>query len=306
MSITEFGKLFDFFENNGGKNSFETHEYYMMSECTSFKLGGPARIAVFPLSISAFKILVAFLSSTNISFKVIGNGTNIVASDSGYDGVLIITKKMCEFFADGETIYAGCGTGLSRIANIAAELSLSGMENLFGIPATVGGAVFMNAGAHGSQISDVLTSAECYDIENDVFVTLNNKQMNFEYRHSICKEKNLVVISATFSLARGNGEEIKRRMKDVLAKRKASQPLELPNAGSIFKRPENNFAGKLIEDAGLKGRRVGDAEVSVKHAGFIVNKGQATSADICNLINVIKAEVFSYSGIMLKCEVEFV
>ena len=291
---------------NNEEKAYELYFDYPMSECSSFHVGGIAKIAVFPLSVTSFLKLLTFLSSKKYSFVVFGNGTNVIPSDDGFDGVLIITRRISEFCIEGDKIYAGCGVSLSKLSLVASEVALSGMENLYGIPATVGGAVCMNAGAYGSQISDILLSAECYDLENGELVVYTNDEMKMSYRHSRCKDEKLILLSATFQLVFGNEDEIKERMKEVMAKRKASQPLEFPNAGSIFKRPKDNFAGKLIEDAGLKGTRIGGAEVSVKHAGFIINKGGATSSDIISLIDVVKARVFEMSGVMLECEVEIV
>lgn len=304
MELTSLEKFIS--EANSDQKSFEYLEYFSMTQCCSFRVGGLARAAVYPLSVNALKELLGFLNRNEMPFKIVGNGTNLIPSDNGFDGVLVITKKISELNIDGDTICAGCGVSLVKLAKIASDLSLSGMESLYGIPATIGGAVYMNAGAYNTQISDILVSAECYDLKNDRIIVLENSDLNFSYRHSKCMDDELVVLSACFRLASGDMESIKYRMKEVMAKRKSSQPLEFPNAGSIFKRPQNNFAGKLIEDAGLKGLRVGGAEVSIKHAGFIINVGTATSADICSLIDIIKAKVFADSGVMLQCEVEFI
>ena len=304
MEITSLEKFIS--EANTDQKIFEYLEYFSMAQCCSFRVGGLARAAVYPLSVNALKKLLGFLKENGMPFKVIGNGTNLIPSDNGFDGVLVITKKISELNIDGATLTAGCGVGLVKLTKIASDLSLKGMENLYGIPATVGGAVYMNAGAYNTQISDVLVSAECYNLKNDKIVVLENGDLNFSYRHSRCMDENLVVLSATFRLSVGDAQSIKDRMKEVMEKRKNSQPLEFPNAGSIFKRPQNSFAGKLIEDAGLKGLRVGGAEVSVKHAGFIINLGEATSSDICALIDIIKAKVLEHSGVMLQCEVEFI
>ncbi len=304
MEITSLEKFIS--EANADYVSFEYLEYFSMTQCCSFRVGGLARVAVYPLSVHALKELLSFLKRTKMPFKVIGNGTNLIPSDDGFDGILVITKKISELNIDGETLNAGCGVSLVKLTKIASDLSLSGMESLYGIPATVGGAVYMNAGAYNTQISDVLVSAECYDLEKGKIVVLENSDLNFSYRHSRCMDDNLVVLSASFRLASGDMECIKDRMKEVMEKRKSSQPLEYPNAGSIFKRPQNSFAGKLIEEAGLKGLRVGGAEVSVKHAGFIINVGGATSSDICKLIECIKSKVFEHSGVMLQCEVELI
>lgn len=291
-------------QSNANEKMFDLHINFPMAECSSFRIGGLARAVVYPFSVAALQSLLDFLIQEKLRFRVIGNGTNLIPSDDGFDGVLIITKKICKLCIDGSAVYAGCGVSLTKLAGVAADASLAGMENLYGIPATIGGAVYMNAGAYGTQISDILTSAECYDLKSNKIVVLDNEELDFSYRHSVCKDKNLIVMSATFRLSEGNDNEIKARMKEVMSKRKTAQPLEFPNAGSIFKRPVNNFAGKLIEDAGLKGVRVGGAEVSTKHAGFIINVGGATSNDVHALINIVKSRVFETSGVMLQCEVE--
>ena len=304
MDITP---IIDFISDYNNKNgtSFEWYQDYPMSKCCSFKVGGNATVAIFPYNSNCFESLIEFLLQDKIVFKVIGNGTNLVPSDFGFDGALIITKKMNSFSFADSLLKAECGAGITFLAKKAYEFSLSGLEKLYGIPATVGGGVYMNCGAYNSQLSDVLVSAKCYHHEKKQILTYSNDEMNFSYRFSRCKEEPITVLSAEFSLTYGNKDEILSAMEEVMSKRKTSQPLELPNAGSIFKRPENNFAGKLIEEAGLKGYRIGDAMVSPKHAGFIVNCGKATSENICELINYIKNTVYEKSGVSLECEVEF-
>ena len=299
--------IIDFISDCNNKNdaSFEWHINYPLSKCCSFKLGGNASIAIFPRNIDCFEKLIDFLLQEKILFRVIGNGTNLVPSDLGFDGVLIITKKMNLFFFTDTLLNAECGVGITFLAKKASEFSLSGLEKLYGIPATVGGGIYMNCGAYNSQISDILISAKCYHHERKKILTYSKDEMHFSYRFSRCKEEPITVLSAEFKLSRGNADEISSVMDAVMSKRRSSQPLELPNAGSIFKRPENNFAGKLIEEAGLKGYRIGDAMVSPKHAGFIVNCGKATSHDVRELINYVKNTVYEKSGVNLECEVEF-
>ena len=291
--------------NSKENSSFEYFSDYPLSRCCSFKFGGSASLAVFPKNSASFEKLIDFLLDEKIFFKVIGNGTNLVPSDCGFDGVLAITKKMNSFSFSDTVLSAECGVGVTFLAKKASELALSGLERFYGIPATVGGGVYMNCGAYNSQISDVLTSAKCYHHEKKKIVVYSNEEMNFSYRHSKCHEEPLTVLSAEFNLSHGNADEISTVMEEMMSKRKASQPLEFPNAGSIFKRPQNNFAGKLIEEAGLKGYRIGGAMVSPKHAGFIVNCGNATSSDVCELISYIKETVYEKSGVLLECEVEF-
>lgn len=287
-------------------NSYKYYEDFPMSECCSFKTGGNASLAIFPLNSNSFENLLVYLDAEKFSYKVIGNGTNIIPSDEGFDGVLVITTKISSYSFDGTFLTADCGVNLTKLAKKASLLSLCGMENFFGIPATVGGAVYMNAGAYNSQVSDIFVSAKCYNHKKHKIETYNNEEMRFSYRFSRCHDEPITVICASFRLGEGNIEAINARMNEVICKRKNSQPLEFPNAGSIFKRPLNNFAGKLIEEAGLKGYSIGGAEVSAKHAGFFINRGNATSNDIIKLIQVVREKVLENSGIMLECEVEFI
>ena len=299
--------IIDFISDYNNKNdgSFEWYRDYPLSECCSFKFGGSASIAIFPRNSDSIEELIDFLLQEKIFFKVIGNGTNLIPSDLGFDGALIITKKMKSFSFTDTLLNAECGVSITHMARKAFELSLSGLEKLYGIPATVGGGVYMNCGAYNSQISDILVSAKCYHHVKKKILTYSNEEMHFSYRFSRCKEESMTVLSAELNLSHGNADEILYAMEEVMSKRRSSQPLELPNAGSIFKRPENNFAGRLIEEAGLKGYRIGDAMVSPKHAGFIVNCGKATSRDVCELVDYIKNTVYEKSGISLECEVEF-
>lgn len=302
----DFSSVLNFiFSQNKSSKRFESYDNFPMSECCSFRVGGNAKLAVFPLSSDAFEDLLEFLRASQFSYKIIGNGTNVIPPDNGYEGILVITTKLSSYAFDGNILKADCGASITKLARMAASLSLSGMEKLCGIPASVGGAVYMNSGAYNSQISDILVSAKCYNRETGEIKFYTNKEMNFSYRRSLCHEEPITVISVEFKLSFGNYEEINTKMNEVVKKRKDTQPLTYPNAGSIFKRPQNNFAGKLIEDAGLKKYRIGGAEVSEKHAGFIINRGNATAEDIKKLIEYIKEKVFDFSGVSLECEVEF-
>jgi UDP-N-acetylmuramate dehydrogenase len=302
----DFSSVLDFlsFENKKEK-SYDFYFDFKMSECCSFKVGGNARLAIFPLNGSALESLLRFLDKKTFKYKLIGNGTNVIPSDGGFDGALIITTRLSSYSFNGNILYAECGAPITKLARKSGELSLSGMENLCGIPASVGGAVYMNSGAYNSQISDILLSAKCYNHETCKIEEYTNEEMQFSYRSSICHYKKITVISAVFKLAQGNADEINSRMNEVMKKRKDAQPLNFPNAGSIFKRPPNNFAGKLIEEAGLKGYSIGGAEVSTKHAGFIINRGGAKAEDVQRLIEYVKEKVLENSGVSLECEVEF-
>ena len=240
-----------------------------------------------------------------MKFEVIGNGSNILFAFERYNGALIFTSEIDSYSIDGEKIYAECGSSLVRISNVAKENSLSGLEFACGIPARIGGAIVMNAGAHGSVISDVVEYTDAFDIERGERIRIYDNQ--FRYRNSIYLENSsLVCLGASIALSKGKTEEISLRMRENLEKRSNSQPLSLPSAGSYFKRPEGDFAGRLIEECGLKGERIGGAEVSVKHAGFIVNVGGASFYDVLALEEKIKERVMSRFNIELCREVRLI
>lgn len=276
-----------------------------MAAHTSFKVGGPAQVVAIPSDVKQLEDLVSFCKDTR--YILIGNGSNVVFSDQGYDGVVILTRDInrCEILReDGEDVYvlADAGTTLSALAAFAKSNALSGLEFACGIPGSVGGAVFMNAGAYGGEISDVIYSVKCL---GDAEYILSAKS-DFSYRHSKYMNSGDIILSAVFKLKKGNVEDIASLMRENLNKRKEKQPLEYPNAGSVFKRPEGYFAGKLIEDAGLKGYTVGGAQVSKKHAGFIINIGNARADDIKALVNHIKNTVKERFGVELECEIRFI
>ncbi|MBO4217378.1 MAG: UDP-N-acetylmuramate dehydrogenase, partial [Clostridia bacterium] len=239
-----------------------------------------------------------------IKTLTVGNMSNLLFSDGGYRGAVITTKEMANITTSSGKVVADAGASLSALADFCRNASLSGAEFLYGIPGTVGGGVYMNAGAFGGSVSDVLTASEY--IKDGKFIKLDSAAHGFGYRNSVYKTSGGVIVSAEFSLPEGDRGEITGKMEGYLAKRRASQPLDKPSAGSVFKRPEGFFAGKLIEDAGLKGARVGGAAVSEKHAGFIVNVGGATAEDVKELIQIIKSRVFDSFGVSLEEEIEYV
>ena len=272
---------------------------------STFKIGGVAELAVFPSNADELCFVIFEARARNIKYEVIGNASNILFAFEKYHGALIFTSGLSEFSLDGCNIYAGAGVLLPRIALMAKDASLSGLEFACGIPACVGGAVYMNAGAHGGAISDVLEYSDAFDVEKGERVRLF--EHNFGYRESVyMQNKNLVCLGASFKLSVADKEEISERMRQNTEKRRASQPLEYPSAGSYFKRPDGDFAGRLIEVCGLKGERVGGAEVSEKHAGFIINRGGATYSDVLALEEKIKERVKSSCGVMLCREVRLV
>ncbi len=294
-------------------------ENVLLSSCTSFRTGGPAGIAAYPGSIEELGILLKVCKQENIHFYVLGNGTNVLAPDEGFEGVVILMSEMRGIHIDKNnsldeasdeaeityTVTSGAGTLLSVLAMECAKKELTGLEFARGIPGSVGGAVVMNAGAYGGEIKDSLVSVKVMKDDGSEPFEMTCEELELGYRHSVIPERGLVVLEATFMLKKGDKDAIFGLMEELATKRKEKQPLEFPSAGSTFKRPEGYFAGKLIEDAGLKGFTVGGAQVSEKHAGFVINKGGATSADIMKLITEVQKRVFETSGVKLEPEVRF-
>ena len=275
-----------------------------LSKHTSFRIGGPARRMAFPRSTEETVILSGFLQELGVRTFVLGNGTNVLCPDEGLDAVVIITGEMDGIERlDGDEIAAEAGVSLARLATFAWKEGLTGLEFAHGIPGSLGGGVVMNAGAYDGSLSDVLT--EVTALWPDGVRTLQTPELKLSYRHSIfTEEPEAVVLRARLKLRGGDGAAIKARMDELMERRKASQPLEYPSAGSTFKRPAGHFAGGLIEQCGLKGTRVGGAEVSVKHAGFVINTGGATCADVLKLIETIQKTVLDATGVTLEPEVK--
>ena len=287
------------------KEGIECQNALPLSSKSSFKIGGKADLAVFPKNASELEYIAAYLKDREIPYIVVGNGSNILFEDEGYRGCVIFTEKMNEVSIDGNRVTAGAGMSLTALASKAKAASLTGLEFAYGIPGSVGGAVVMNAGAYGGQVSDVLESCEVFDAEKCECYTLTKEEAELSYRHSIMSEnKNLICISATFTLKEGNRDEIDAVMRDLMQRRVSKQPLEYPSAGSVFKRPAPDlFVGKMIEDSGLKGYTVGGAQVSEKHAGFIINIGGATASDVLGLVEHIKGVIRANYGVELECEI---
>lgn len=299
-------------------NNIEALEKYALSiECsaerevsmknyTSFKVGGPAELFLSPEDAGQTAKLVRFCEKEEIPVFVLGKGSNLLVSDRGIKGAVIYTGKQCGIsLTDENTVRAQSGASLAQLCTFALENSLSGLEFAYGIPGTVGGAVFMNAGAYGGEMKDVLLNSE-YVSTDGTSGELDNEAMELSYRHSAYENSNLVITAASVRLAPADRNEIKSTMNDILARRKEKQPLEYPSAGSTFKRPEGNFAGALIEQCGLKGVSVGGAQVSEKHAGFIINRGGATAADILSLIKHVQARVKAQAGVSLETEIRLI
>lgn len=276
-----------------------------LSAHSSFKVGGTGELGIFPKSSEELIFTLSELRAESTEYRIIGNGSNILFLDGALSGAFIFTEGVRNIQIDDNTVYAEAGASLSAVAARAAEESLCGLEFAKGIPGSIGGAVFMNAGAYGGQMSDVVVSSLCYDTEKGEVLTVTDH--GFSYRESIYEKNHaLVCLGARLRLTKGNKDEIYKKMREYAASRKEKQPLEYPSAGSYFKRPQGSFAGKLIEDCGLKGLSVGCASVSEKHAGFIINRGGATAEDILTLEKMIIDSVFEKFGVMLEREVRVI
>ena len=276
-----------------------------MSKHTSFKTGGPADYFVCPENLDELKRVIGILKSNNINYVVFGKGSNMLVSDMGIDGAVIYMGSFSQIKSDGNIITAGCGAGLSSIALNAFENSLTGFEFASGIPGTLGGAAFMNAGAYGNEMKDVIKWVRAIDDDLNE-VKLFNNELGFGYRKSLISEKKLIIVEGCIELEEGEKDEILARMEELNKSRREKQPLNFPSAGSTFKRPEGYFAGKLIEESGLKGKSIGGAKVSEKHAGFIINTGNATTNDILELIKYCQNKVFEKFSVELVPEVRII
>lgn len=275
-----------------------------MSKHTSFRIGGGAEVMAFPKTKEELAQVLKMSALLDCKCAILGAGTNVLAPDAGIPGLVICLKDCLDGMEqlDDTHIRVMAGVTMSRAAVFAANLGLSGLEFAHGIPGTVGGGVYMNAGAYGGEICQVCTRVEVMDRSGNLRV-LSGEDMRFSYRHSILEETGDIVVSADFALTKGDPETIRARMKELIGKRSASQPLDLPSAGSAFKRPVGGYAAALIDQAGLRGFRVGGAAVSSKHCGFAVNLGGATAEDVKELLRQVSDQVFAHSGIRLEPEV---
>ncbi|WMI79837.1 UDP-N-acetylmuramate dehydrogenase [Anaerotignum sp. MB30-C6] len=287
-----------------GKGAVLTKE--PMSGHTTFRTGGPADIFIMPHCVEDVKESIHILQNYEIPFLVIGNGSNLLVSDKGIRGAVIqIGGRMAKISMDGEYIHAEGGILLAALAAKAGEHALSGLEFASGIPGTLGGAITMNAGAYGGEMKDVLVSVEVLtkDFQQKTILV---EDLDLSYRHSILPKEGYILLKATLKLQHGSQDAIKARMAELGEQRREKQPLQYPSAGSTFKRPEGYFAGKLIQDAGLKGKSIGGAQVSEKHAGFVINTGKATTQDILDLIAFCQKTVLEKFGVPLETEVKIV
>ncbi|MBQ8558698.1 MAG: UDP-N-acetylmuramate dehydrogenase [Tyzzerella sp.] len=275
-----------------------------MKKHTTFRVGGNADYFIVPKTTEEVKNVVTLCKETDMPYYILGNGSNLLVSDKGYQGVIIqIYKEMNEIFIEGDQIKVQAGALLSKIGSAALESGLTGFEFASGIPGTIGGAVVMNAGAYGGEMKDVLEEVTVLTPEGEVIV-LQKEELELGYRTSIIAKKDYIVLEAKLKLEKGDRDAIKAKMDELKLQRTTKQPLEYPSAGSTFKRPEGYFAGKLIQDAGLRGFQVGGAQVSEKHCGFVINKDHATAADVWELMCQVRAIVKEKFGVELEPEVK--
>ena len=294
--------FYDKLNNVIAKDSILTDE--PMSRHTTFRVGGPADFFVTPKAKEEGRDVNRICKEAGMPYYIIGNGSNLLVSDAGYRGVIVqIYKEMNEVKVEGDLVKAQAGALLSGIAAKALGAELSGFEFASGIPGTIGGACVMNAGAYGGEMKDVLESVTVLTGEGKI-IELGRNELELGYRTSVIAKKGYIVLGAVLKLERGDGEKIKTYMDELKEKRVTKQPLEYPSAGSTFKRPEGYFAGKLIEDAGLRGFQVGGAQVSEKHCGFVINRDHATAADIMELMRQVQIRVKENSGVDLEPEVK--
>ena len=281
----------------------EARKYEPLSKHTTFKIGGVADTYVKVTSLSKLSTILKECRESDIDYMIIGNGSNILASDDGYRGVVIRLNGDFRKIAlvDGDTVYCGAGATLAALCKFALNNGLSGLEFAWGIPGSVGGAVFMNAGAYGGEMKDVVYSVN-HLTKNGEAGRTERDGLQFGYRASVYRQNNAIITGATFKLHKDNPADIRSRMDDFLGRRSSKQPLEYPSAGSVFKRPEGAYAGALIEQCGLKGHAHGGAQVSEKHAGFIINRANANANDVKSLIREVQTKVYDETGYNLECE----
>ena len=276
-----------------------------MKKHTTFKIGGNADVMVFPETAEALRDVIALCKSENARTVILGNGSNVLVDDKGIRGVVVSTARLDNIKVDGCKITAGAGAMLSSVASAATNSALCGLEFASGIPGTLGGGIFMNAGAYGGELKDVISSVT-FLTEDGQIQTFSNEECKFGYRSSIFQQNGGLILSAQFELKCGCKEEITALCGELNQRRRDKQPLNFPSAGSTFKRPEGYFAGKLIEDCNLKGFRIGGAEVSEKHSGFVINTGDATAQDVIDLISHIQKTVKEKFGVDLQTEVKYI
>ena len=295
-----------FIQSVSSIENIKVFEHYDMADATTFKIGGPADLFAEVHTKAALQALVLLCNKEQVPFLIVGAGSNLLVSDDGIEGVVCrLAGEFDSCTSSGTKVIAGAGVSLAKLARCAQSAGLSGLEFASGIPGTLGGAIYMNAGAYGGEMKDVVIRTEYMDGAGNIF-TVCGEDHDFSYRHSMFCGKDYYILSSVMELVPGDSEAIMETMRELNARRKEKQPLDKPSAGSTFKRPEGYFAAKLIEDAGLKGCCVGDACVSEKHSGFVVNNGNATCADVLGLIEKVQESVKEQFGVSLETEVKII
>ena len=277
-----------------------------LSRHTTFRIGGNADLYLIPHSVDSLVRVIRTVQDFGVKFYILGNGSNVLFDDAGFSGAVISTAGLTSVKTEGEVITADAGATLASVCKAARDSSLEGLEFAYGIPGSVGGAVFMNAGAYGGEMAHVLCESTYLDLDDLTVHTITNAEHDYGYRESVYKHTRRVILSATLALKAGNRDEISEKMSDFMNRRVTKQPLEFPSAGSVFKRYLGRFTGQMIEEAGLKGYTIGGAQVSEKHAGFIINIGGATADDVNALIRYIKEKILEIFGCELECEMIYV
>jgi UDP-N-acetylmuramate dehydrogenase len=286
-------------------NNLKIETGVKLNKYSSFKVGGPAAIMITPQNQNSLVKAIKIIEQSDLPSFVLGSGSNIIVSDKGYHGIVIYMEELDDIHISNNLITAETGITLSRLANKARRAGLSGLEFASGIPGSLGGALYMNAGAYGGEMKHIVKSAVAVSKKGNI-LDLSSEKLNLSYRNSLLQKKNLIAVKAVMELSSGDKEKITAKMKKLNRKRREKQPLDWPSAGSIFKRPKDDYAGRLVEEAGMKGVTIGGAQVSEKHAGFIINKGDASALDIKQLINKVQIKVENISGIKLEVEPKFI
>lgn len=278
---------------------------HALSDYSYTKTGGEADVIVFPVSKEEVKQIIVWARDNDAPLTILGNLSNLIVRDGGIRGIVMILTDMNEITVDGNYIYAQSGAGIIEVSRTAYQHSLTGLEFACGIPGSVGGAVFMNAGAYEGEITDINVKIEAINRDGQ-FLTYSNEDAEFSYRYSIFQDNDNIILGVSFELEPGNQDEIKEKMERLTELRELKQPLEYPSCGSVFKRPVGYYTGKLIQDAGLQGHRIGGAEISRKHAGFIINVGGATATDYVNMIEYIQDTIWKLNAVKLETEVRII
>jgi UDP-N-acetylenolpyruvoylglucosamine reductase len=304
--MTDYGTLATYLKTGRERGELAFEANFPLSSCCTFKIGGPADFVIRPKTEGALIGLVELLRTSGVRYSIFGNASNVLFDDPGYRGAIIFTSGLSGFSCEGETLTAGSGMPVTQLAVTAKRASLSGLEFTYGIPGSVGGAVYMNAGAYNGEIKDVCVASRVFEPGTGKVSVYAGADQRFGYRESVYMNAELIILSSTFKLRESDPEKIGAEMDSLMQKRIDKQPLEYPSAGSVFKRCSGFYTAKLIEDSGLKGASVGGAQVSEKHSGFIINRGGATASDVRRLIEYIQVTVREKFGVEIQPEVRIV